>query len=465
MQEKVLKYMRQWNMVRAGTRILVGFSGGADSTALLTILWEYGKTHGIEVHALHVNHGIRGSSARRDQDYCEDFCRSRGIPYTAVCADVPGRAREENVSTEEAGRRARYEIFEEYIRTGKADLVALAHHQNDQAETMLFHLMRGTGYRGLRGMRPIRGVYIRPLLCVTRAEIEQYLRERRISWMEDESNQELVYTRNQIRYQVLEPMEQIRPGSTARMAGTAAQLLELEDYLDGELDRIWERTVTGAEHGWSIALEPFIKLHPFMQKQLIFRCLAGLPGGYADPEAVHAEQICALAAGKRGSRISLRRDVYAVLGYGELLVKRGYGTGEPPEAVSCRPGRICEYMGKKFVFTLEDWNKNDEIPVNRYTKWFDYDKINNSIALRSRHPGDYLTNAGGGHKKLKDYLIDLKIPREKRDQCILLADGSHIMWVVGMRISEEYKVTEETGRVLKVQMITDGGNEDGEIPY
>ncbi len=122
-------------------------------------------------------------------------------------------------------------------------------------------------------------------------------------------------------------------------------------------------------------------------------------------------------------------------------------------------------MGADFRLTLENREKNVKIPVNRYTKWFDYDKIKNNVVLRTRRPGDYLEVAPGVHKKLKDYLIDQKVPREDRDQCILLADGAHIIWVTGMRISENYKVTEKTRRILKVQKIEYGGTNDGETPY
>ena len=141
-----------------------------------------------------------------------------------------------------------------------------------------------------------------------------------------------------------------------------------------------------------------------------------------------------------------------MLGYEELLLKKGYGQEKKEEEVYCAPDGEYHYMGATFRLTLENRKKIGEIPVNRYTKWFDYDKIKDNVVLRTRRPGDYLELAGGGHKKLKDYLIDCKVPREERDRCILLADGSHILWVTGMRISERYKVTEQTKRVLKVQM-------------
>lgn len=459
MQKKVYEYIKRWDMMRPGMKVLVGYSGGADSTALLELLWEYGKEYGVQVQALHVNHGIRGEEAGRDQEFCEKFCAERGIGLKVVEADVPGIAGRDGIGLEEAGRQVRYTAFGREVREGRIDRVALAHHQNDQAETMLFHLMRGTGVRGLRGMEPVRMPYIRPFLCAAREEIVGWLTERGLSWVEDSTNREKEYTRNRIRYEVLAAMEDIRPGSTVRMAGTAERLWEAEDYLENELGRWMEEGVREKDGAYELSLEVFGRMHGLMQKKVVLRCLERL---YGSPEAVHAEQVCALADGRRGNRVTLPDSCVAVLEYEKIRLKRGYKTSEPGEVVYCEPGGEYHYMGASFRLTLENCEKIGEIPVNRYTKWFDYDKIKNNAVLRTRRPGDYLELSGGIHKKLKDYLIDQKVPREERDQCILLADGSHVIWVAGMRISERYKVTDRTRRMLKVQMRENGGTKDGE---
>ena len=461
MQKKVFTYMKQWNMVNRGMRILAGFSGGADSTALLQLLWEYAKEHEACVCALHVNHGIRGAEAERDQNFCEAFCRERDISFRVITANVPEIAAKEGISTEEAGRKVRYEAFEQALKEGFADRVALAHHQNDQAETMLFHLMRGTGIKGLRGMEPVRFPYIRPFLCVNRQEIENWLTGKKISWVEDSTNRELEYMRNQIRHQVLAPMEQMRPGSVSHMSATAAQLLEVEDYLEQEAKRWWTEAVSREKEAYAISLKTFEQMHPVMRKMVVMQCLEQVTGSRRNLEAVHIENVCRLADGKRGGRVTLPGNCFAVLGYENLLVKKGYGTENVQKPVYCRPDGEYQYMGEVFRFTLENCMGTEKIPLNCYTKWFDYDKIKNNVVLRTRQPGDYMELTGGIHKKLKDYLIDCKIPREERDQCILLADGNHIIWVTGMRISERYKVTENTRRILKVQKIEDGGTRDG----
>ena len=192
-----------------------------------------------------------------------------------------------------------------------------------------------------------------------------------------------------------------------------------------------------------IRLGAFDELHPAMQKMLVRRALEHLPGGLRDVEAFHVEQICLLAYGKRGSRILLPSKNTAVLEYDGIVLKQGYGINRDDGIIFC--GRTGTY--------------------EFHTKWFDYDKIRQEVVLRTRRPGDYLSTGPGAHKKLKDYLIDNKVPRESRDGLTVLADGNHILWVVGMRISEEYKITEQTKIVLKIQQIRDGGIKDGETSY
>ena len=283
--------------------------------------------------------------------------------------------------------------------------------------------------------------------------------------MEDGTNQELDYTRNQIRHGLLAPMEQVMPGCVARMAGTAARLSEVESYLEQELHKAEEQYLQMEKDCIRIRLEAVDELHPAMKKMLVRRALEHLPGGLRDVEAFHVEQICLLAYGKRGSRILLPSKNTAVLEYDGIVLKQGYGINRDDGIIFCGRTGTYEFQGARYEVTVENRDKNQEIPVNCYTKWFDYDKIRQEVVLRTRRPGDYLSTGPGAHKKLKDYLIDNKVPRESRDGLTVLADGNHILWVVGMRISEEYKITEQTKIVLKIQQIRDGGIKDGETSY
>ena len=463
MKEKVFSCLEKWHMTEPGMRIVTGFSGGADSVALLLLLSEYRKQGQIEVSALHVHHGIRGETADRDQAFCEAFCREHEIPLTVVRKDVPALAAQRHLSLEEAGREARYEAFEAYRKEYPGSRIALAHHQNDQAETMLFRLMRGTGLRGLRGMEPVRLPYIRPLLCVTKEEILDFLRSEGISWVEDESNQELSYTRNRIRHQILAPMEEICPGSVSRMARTAESLREMEDYVRQETGKACRKYADVRAQEIRIRLSAFSELHPAIQKRLVLSLLEQLLGSGRDLEAVHAEQMIQLTRGKRGGQVSLPGGAVAELGYEDLILKKTIDDGQisfPDLQNEVRlPDEICgeapvtlSFGGETFLFSLEKAGEIKKIPNRCYTKWFDYDKMRHGVVLRTRRPGDFLANGENTHKKLKSYLIDSKIPREERDRLLLLADGSQVIWIVGMRISEDYKVTEQTKRILKVQI-------------
>lgn len=451
MQDKVFSYIDRKQMLMPGMEVLVGFSGGADSTALLLLLKEYGGKHEIGVRAVHVHHGIRGASADRDQAFCAKFCQDRGIPLRIYRRDVPAYAAAHRMGLEEAGREVRYGIFSRCLEDGFGERVALAHHQNDQAETMLFRLARGTGLRGLCGMEPVRLPYIRPLLCVTKQEVTDWLISRNISWVEDGSNEEVEYARNRIRKTILAPMEEAWPGTVGRIAGTAELLRETENYLDYERNRAWNRYAKEINNDYAIDLQAFTDLHPAMQKLVLRKGMEMLTGG-KDLEAVHVEQLLQLVHGKRGGRTDLPGHAYGQLGYEALYLRKKVSAKR--EALPGIPLKIGEnvFAGQIFSASVEEAAENEKIPTKRYTKWFDYDKIKQDTVLRNRKPGDYLANRAGSHKKLKEYFIDEKIPREDRDRMVLLADGNHIMWAVGMRISEEYKVTEKTRRILKVQM-------------
>ena len=235
LEEQVFSYIEKYNMIETGSHVIAGVSGGADSVCLLFLLREYKKKKSFHLRAVHVNHGIRGEEAERDENFTRELCISLGIPLSVYAYDVPRMAAEQKLSTEEAGRAARGQAFfqaakelralekqiPEDSREAKIIFIALAHHENDNAETMIHNLVRGTGAAGLGGIRPIQTmeeeVYIRPLLGVSRKEIQEYLKERRICWVEDSSNQQQVYTRNYIRSRILPLMEEVNPGAVRHM--------------------------------------------------------------------------------------------------------------------------------------------------------------------------------------------------------------------------------------------------------
>ena len=441
-EERVFSYIEKYNMIEAGSQVIVGISGGGDSVCLLFLLSKYQKRRPFHLLGIHVNHGIRGQEALRDQEYAKKLCERLGVPFTVYTYSVPAIAQQEKRSLEEAGRMVRRRAFEEKAASlGKKAVIALAHHENDNAETVLHNLIRGTKAAGMGGIRPIQEIgegvaYIRPLLKVTREEIETYLRQQKIPWMIDSTNQELEYTRNRIRHRIIPEMEKINPKAVSHIAQAADTFQAIEEYLTGQADMLYREYVEQRENGYWIRKELFLEKE-LMQSYVIRMVLERAADKKQDLTAFHVESILSLGKGRTGASVSLPGGVLASQVYGDLYVRLP-DSGEAPL--------------KELELEIFPW-ENQQILEKTYTKWFDYDKIKSSLEIRHRKPGDFLTITDtGGRKKIKDYFIDCKIPREEREKLTLLAEGSHILWVVGYRISQYYKVTSQTKTVLKVHV-------------
>lgn len=441
-EERVFSYIEKYNMIEAGSQVIVGISGGGDSVCLLFLLSRYQKRKPFHLLGVHVNHGIRGQEALRDQEYARELCERLGVSFTAYTYSVPAIARQEKRSLEETGRMVRRKAFEEKAASlGNRAVIALAHHENDNAETVLHNLIRGTKTAGMGGIHPVQKIregvtYIRPLLKVTREEIEAYLRQQQIHWMTDSTNQELEYTRNRIRHKILPEMEKINPKAVRHIAQAADTFQAIEEYLTEQADMLYREYVERKENGYWIRKELFLEKE-LMQSYVIRMVLEQAADRKQDLTAFHVESILSLRKGRTGASVSLPGGVLASQVYGNLYIRIPVSGEEPLRALELE------------IFPWE----NQQIPEKTYTKWFDYDKIKSSLEIRHRKPGDFLTITDtGGKKKLKDYMIDCKIPREEREKLTLLADGSHILWVVGYRISQYYKVTSQTKTVLKVHV-------------
>lgn len=443
-------YIEKYRMIEAGSQAVAGVSGGADSVCLLFLLMEYQKRVPFSLRAVHVNHHVRGEEAVRDQEFTRRLCESLGVPLDLYDYDVPRMAETEHLSCEEAGREARRRAFyRTACRWERPDQVriALAHHENDQAETVLHNLVRGAGLAGLAGIRPVHrtgsGMYIRPLLCISREETENYLIQRGVPWMTDSTNEEEVYTRNKIRREILPALMQINSSAVKNIAAAAGRVLEAEDYLSELTQKAVEKYTAKEGSVWILSRDLFEE-PMLLQKRVVKNVLEAAAGKKKDLSSAHMEAVLELAKGRTGASASLIYGLRAQQVYGDIHITRGEQEKKDLLELEFR------------VFPYE----NQQIPEKTYTKWFDYDKIKNGLAVRRRLPGDYLMiSRDGGTKKLKDYFIDCKVPRRERDNVTLLADGSHVLWAVGYRISEYYKVTSQTKKVIKVQVKGENNHE------
>lgn len=486
MISKVFHYVEQNKMLTAGDVVAAGISGGADSVCLLFLLNKLQEKIPFKLLVVHVNHGIR-TEADSDEAYVKTLCDKWQVPFFSIKENVKVMAEQQGISEEEAGRNLRYNSFTQILQKeafkeweeGKAK-IAVAHNQNDRAETMLFNLVRGTGLKGLCSIQPVRDRVIRPLLCLSRAEIEQILKEENIAYCTDCTNAQDTYTRNKIRNRVFPYItEEISPAAIEKMNHAADLLTEADGFIREETEKAWSRVeiiatgqdtvedvlrtiVPGADQV-IINVPALMKEAPFLQGQLILNAIGRIYPGKKDITAAHVQAIKDLCNSSGSKSINLPYGILIKKEYDRLIfrIQECEGNDKKPEAgcveINQIPGTypVINYLGEAFELEFEvfPYKKDEPIPQNKYTKWFDYDKIDKSLCVRTRRSGDYLTiNDQMSHKSLKDYLIGEKIPKELRDDLWLLTEEDHVLWVIGYRISTKYKIDENTKRILQVQL-------------
>lgn len=467
MQERVWRYIREHHMIEAGDRIVAGISGGADSVALFYLLLEYQKQVEFEWCAVHLNHNLRGEEAARDEDFVKSLCDRYQVECVCHSVHVADMAGKLGISTEEAGRLARMDAFREQMERWRGNKIALAHHKNDAAETMLHHLCRGTGLKGLCGIYPVQQEKIRPLLCLERAEIEHYLEERQAEYVNDSTNSENEYTRNKIRHLILAPMVScVNAKTVAHMARTAEHLQRAQEYLERQADELLMQCseCCGPSENPDSGLllnNIFFSGDRILQEYAVIRSVERVAGTRKDLTDYHIGRILALISAGTGKSIELPGRCRARKAYEGLVIER-----IPDRESKCFfaprdlmiPGEIPLPHGRIKCRILS--NCGQEIPEKTYTKWLNYDKINKILQIRTRERGDYLIiNASGGRKKIKDYFIDCKVPREIRDEIPLLCMEQEVLWVVGYRIGENFKVDAHTKEILEVTY--EGGEGNG----
>ncbi len=463
MIEKVRRFVDRYHMIEPNDRIVAGVSGGADSVCLLLILEELRKWIPFSIYVVHVNHKMR-EEAGADAAYVKNLCDNYKVPYYLIEEDVEAISKKEHLSSEEAGRKVRYDAFERILIEQNASKIAVAHNKNDRAETVLFHLFRGSSIKGMNGIAPVREQIIRPLLCVERSEIETYLAKRKILYCVDRTNAEDIYTRNRIRNHILPyAEEQICENVIAHINDTAETLEEAEALLQKLTKMSYDDLVQEEQGELRIERSGFQQLDRILQKCLIMDCMHRAAGSRKDITSRHVQQVLDLFDMSVNKKINLPYHMIARTGYENIVLSCVRTNHKNPqrncmEAYEIKAGQTLAIPGMGRIETkVFPYQKSEVIPEKTYTKWFDYDKIGESMLLRHRHTGDYFViNQNGNRKTLKEYMIHEKIPQEKRDELFTLAVDNHIIWLIGYRISQHYKVDQNTKNILAVHIV--GGN-------
>ncbi|MBE5806966.1 MAG: tRNA lysidine(34) synthetase TilS [Clostridiales bacterium] len=416
-----------------GMSLLIALSGGADSTALTCMLAEARDALGLSLHAVHVHHGLRGADADGDAAFCEALCAKLGIPFGCVRLDL-GQC---DAGIETAAREARHRELEAAREALGADYIALAHHSRDQAETVLMHMMRGAGLRGLCGMRRISGRLYRPLLDMSPEALREWLTARGQGWREDHTNYIPDNPRNAVRLKLLPQMEGIYPGSERAIVRLADIACEEDRYMQDAAARLLAERCARLPNGFRI--ESPETAHPAVLRRA-FAALLGEGASYDHIAALTA--LCGVRQG--GCPLPDRRE--AVRTEGALYI---VAPDRPrPVPVPYKPEGTMTLEG---VGTLRA-EQAPPVPVkdDPFTQVLDADKLEGCV-LRTRLPGDRMRPLGTGDRKLKEILIDRKVDRPLRDFMPLLAREGRVLWLIGCAIGEEAKITGDTKRAVRLR--------------
>lgn len=459
MENKVLNIIREFKLIENEDNVLVGVSGGPDSMALLHLLLYVKKHINFNILIAHVNHGVRGDEALEDEQFVKRKADELELPYFSTSVDMIGYGDKHKISHEEAGRKLRYGFFRSILEKYNGGKIAVAHNMNDQAETLLMRIMRGTGIDGLNGMGYMSGDIIRPVLNISRPEIEQYIDDNNIETVLDKTNLMPIYTRNKIR---LELIPYIEDNFNPNLIKALWRLSQTSQYDTMFLQRFTEEkylSLVKSEENNRIVLygDDFRKLDISIQQRIVILTITKLSGVFQGFSEHHVSTITELFnIGSTGKTIDLPNDLVAKVDYDRLIIEQTSKKTSKPFVYELIIGyNHFSDLGYSFNVKILDIDEIDFNDKLHNIKYFDYDKIKGGLKLRNRQDGDRFIPYGmKGSKKLKDFFIDSKVSRDQRDRVPLIVDDQDIIWLVGYRISDLYKLTKKTKKVLMIEYIS-----------
>ncbi len=445
--QKVYDTIAKYGMIKKGDRVLVGLSGGADSVFLTLALLELKSILDFEIYAVHLNHGIRGDEAQRDENFVKDLCRNKNIPLFSEHKDIPSIAKEKKISEETAGRNERYKLFISLCSIHNFSKIAVAHNANDNVETVLLNLIRGSALKGLCGIKPVNNNIIRPIIDIKRCEIEEYLSFNNQPYCTDSTNLCDIYTRNKIRNNIIKSMEEINPSLIDTVTSNLEVLNNDEEFISSYASNL--RCITKSDEDIIINRNIFDKENISVKKRILLTALESIKGNCNNISSSH---LSILSQGTiSGKSYDMPDGIKALYASDKIIFTKKNDNGIKyfhdlklcGETEFCKGIRIVSsYCGKA------DFSDKTAVYLNA-------DVIKNpKLTVRSRNDGDSFIPYGMTHqKKLKQFMIDMKIPLNEKNKIPIVLDGDEIAAVLPYRISDKYKINSETKNILKIQMI------------
>jgi len=483
LEKKVAEFAKINGLFDSTDKILLAVSGGADSIALMYAVCALKRqgVFGAELACAHVNHQLRKGDADLDEDFVVAQAAELGFPVATRRVDVRGFACANKLSIETAARKLRLDSLIDIARANNCTAIATGHQKNDNAETVLQRLTRGTGFRGLAGIWPQRSFenkirFVRPLLCVTRSEILDYLQKRNLNWRVDHTNVDCTYRRNYIRHRLLPALQKDCDCSIVEQLSRLAQSARrLHNAVCRRADAVWPELACSADDGLALRLETFLPEHPAVKIELIRRSLAAIGSGEKDLTQHHYGKILQLAAQRVSSkkielpgRFVIERQGFPLRGGPERLIfarpfsPRPWGGGTSATEAEAKvqkieiPGRteFGRCLIEANIFEVEK-EKFEAFKAKKsgFVEWFDLNELKLPITIRLRQDGDRFWPLGlSAEKRVGKFLTDAKVPHEIRRKVLIVADREKIIWVWPIRISESAKVTNKTGKILQLQI-------------
>lgn len=425
-----------------GDKVIVACSGGADSMCLLSLMIEKQQQTDFELVALHVNHNIRDKESDRDENFVREFCEQKNVKFISVSVNAVEEAKKTGKTLEQSARELRYGSFAKVLEKEKANKIAVAHHKDDQAETILMHIFRGSSLKGASGMANVSGNIIRPLLDFSRKDIEQYNKKHHVPNVEDSTNNDVNFCRNFIRKEILPKIEKVYPSVVNSLCEFAKRCKVDDDFI---MEQIPSNVFVQGKDEIKI-LQNVEQMSNAIKTRIIKTAFEKI-GVFADIEQKHLLAVSELFKLKSGSRISLPNSLFGTKVYDGVVISKK----RKKEKVQDKPFLIGETEFKGFgkIFAIDITDKQDP-EFGDGNHYLDFAKIPFSAVWRTRKDGDLFTKFGGGTKKLNDYFTDKKVERSLRDNIPVLAVGNKILVVAGMDISENVKISSKTEQIVKI---------------
>lgn len=445
--ETVKEVLNRFDMLKKCGKVVVAVSGGCDSSVLLHVLWRLSTEMDLKITAAHINHNLRGSESKRDEEFVRSLCKKYGIECRVLDANVAEFAKERGLSTEEAGRKLRYEFFEHCAEElGEDAKIATAHSLSDCAETYIFNSARGASLSGICGIPPVRGKIIRPLIEFSREQIEAYANEHGLEYVTDSTNLTDEYTRNRIRHGVIPVMKEINPGFEKAFLRLSKNLAETRDFIELETEKLLEEAKT--EKGFDSKV--IAKAHPAIKNRAAALILENFGFGFDNERTLRLSK----SFGEEDFKEELSKDEYLVQKSGIVFKETKIVPDEKIQEKDFSEGKIPLTDGKSLEIKVLSYESfQNSYKVNSYVlkDTFDFDKIVGRAVIRSRTEGDK-ADIHGGTKTLKKLFIEEKIPAERRNSVAVIADDEGVIWVEGLGAARRARLSEKTVNVAAVKV-------------